>query len=593
MGETTLTILAVDDDAGDAELLRRGLERVDDLRFEFVHAASSRDALIALERRRVDVVFLDYLLGAESGSDVLERIRADGYDVPIVVLTGQGDPNAAAKLMRLGADDYLVKTDATPESLRQAVANARDSYRRRGVRRGPRVILVVDDDAGDAELLRQRLKAIPRLEFDFRHVFDSRAALDVLQGGEVDIVLLDYVLDLETGLDALHAIRDAGFLGPLIVVSGRGDEYAAINSMRAGADDFLVKQDLGTDELRRSIQFAESRYGERLAERSLEETDRKLQAIFDTAVDAIITIDETGAVESFNRSAERMFGYRRSEILGKNVRCIVPPPHQERHDDYIANYLRTGRASIIGVGREVEGLPKDGRTFPIHLSISEIKLRGKRLLTGILRDITAERRILDALQESNRQLEELNGELEALAAADGLTGLANRRSFDQRLESEWKRAAREQTEIALVMIDVDCFKAYNDSLGHLAGDDCLKAVATSLKASCRRPADLAARYGGEEFCLLLPHTESHGAVELADATRAAIKALALPHPGSSIGGQVTVSVGVATARPGSQTVPADLIAAADGALYRSKEDGRNRVTRADSPDRSEDDRSSA
>jgi diguanylate cyclase (GGDEF)-like protein len=180
--------------------------------------------------------------------------------------------------------------------------------------------------------------------------------------------------------------------------------------------------------------------------------------------------------------------------------------------------------------------------------------------------------------ERTRQLEEANRVLEGLSARDGLTGVANRRHFDEVLGREWRRAARERIPLSLILTDVDNFKLYNDHYGHLRGDDCLKAVAETLAGSLSRPGDLCARYGGEEFAMILPNTEEAGAMIVAEKLREAVEQRRLEHVRSPAAGHVTMSVGVATVRPVDDSAdPLSLVAAADAALYEAKEHGRNRT----------------
>lgn len=175
------------------------------------------------------------------------------------------------------------------------------------------------------------------------------------------------------------------------------------------------------------------------------------------------------------------------------------------------------------------------------------------------------------------QLEEMNRQLRILVRQDGLTGLGNRRHFDDTLGTEYRRAMRMGTPLTLIMVDVDRFKAFNDMYGHPAGDTCLQAVARALTASLRRPADLAARYGGEEFAVLLPSTDEAGALISAARIQEAMRAAALPHAGSE-GGFLSLSLGVAVLMPsGGGHGPAALVEAADTALYAAKRAGRNQV----------------
>jgi len=177
-----------------------------------------------------------------------------------------------------------------------------------------------------------------------------------------------------------------------------------------------------------------------------------------------------------------------------------------------------------------------------------------------------------------RELDTANQELKRLSASDGLTGIANRRFFDEHLSREWRRARRGSGEIAILMCDVDHFKAYNDTYGHQAGDDCLRQVAHKIRDSMERAADLAARYGGEEFVVLLPDTPIAGAHIVAEKLRQTIHALNLPHTGSAHQ-HVTLSIGIAAMAAGDQNTQQTLIEAADRALYRAKHAGRNLVCR--------------
>lgn len=167
--------------------------------------------------------------------------------------------------------------------------------------------------------------------------------------------------------------------------------------------------------------------------------------------------------------------------------------------------------------------------------------------------------------------------LRASALLDGLTGVANRRRFDEDLDLHWRHCQRDAQPLSLVLLDVDHFKAYNDRYGHLAGDQCLREVAKALSGCLRRPLDRIARYGGEEFACLLPNTECQGARNLAESMRQAILALAIEHAESSVAGQVTASFGVATQLPLPELPAETLLQAADRQLYLAKGAGRNRV----------------
>ena len=191
------------------------------------------------------------------------------------------------------------------------------------------------------------------------------------------------------------------------------------------------------------------------------------------------------------------------------------------------------------------------------------------VFTSLFHDIT---RLYRSSAESNLRLEQL-------ARLDGLTGIFNRRHFDATLRSEWGRALRDVRPLSLLMLDVDLFKQYNDEHGHLAGDDCLRAVGRCLGEGLRRPADVVTRYGGEEFAILLPDTDGAGSLRVAEMLRTAINTLRIPHPPSP-GGFLTASIGISTQIPGCESDPLVLVRLADVALYRAKSEGRNRIVAA-------------
>ena len=179
--------------------------------------------------------------------------------------------------------------------------------------------------------------------------------------------------------------------------------------------------------------------------------------------------------------------------------------------------------------------------------------------------------------ERTRELSEANRRLQQLSDCDGLTGIANRRKFDAVWEVEWQRAARQALPVAIAMIDVDHFKAFNDHYGHQAGDVCLQQVAQALAATAQRSSDLVARYGGEEFVVVLPNLSAQQSLHIAERLRAAVEDLGIAHVGNSAAPVVTISTGVAWRTPGLNDPSSELLAEADALLYQAKNQGRNRV----------------
>ena len=204
--------------------------------------------------------------------------------------------------------------------------------------------------------------------------------------------------------------------------------------------------------------------------------------------------------------------------------------------------------------------------------IARIRYHSAAYLSQIQRD-----EAYRALRKSQQDLMETNLELQRLTNVDGLTGLSNRRYFNEYIEAEWRQAIRTREPISLVMVDIDHFKLYNDTYGHLAGDEVLRTVAQTVMRSFRRPKDLAARFGGEEFVVILPHTARGDLRMLTERVVGAVEALSLPHSASPAGGKVTISAGAATSNPRTGDSFFALIEAADKALYEAKRTGRNRA----------------
>jgi len=321
---------------------------------------------------------------------------------------------------------------------------------------------------------------------------------------------------------------------------------------------------------------------------SVEQTESQLQTILNTVVDGIISTDINGTILTFNSGAERIFGYSAAEVIGQNVNALMPEQFRETHEKYLRNYRGASPKRIIGVSREVFGRRKDGSSFPLDIALGEANQGSQTVFTGIVRDITQRKlaeeelkRYRETLEEQVAQrtsaLERANRKLEQLAREDALTGIANRRVFDEALAQEFRRAKRNKKPLSLIICDIDYFKNYNDSYGHIAGDKCLQKVTQTIQNIFQRAGELVARYGGEEFAIILPLLEKDAALAAAENIRLAVWNLKIPHISSAISDQLSVSLGVASADGVSPFSIQQLISAADNALYTAKHNGRNRV----------------
>lgn len=292
----------------------------------------------------------------------------------------------------------------------------------------------------------------------------------------------------------------------------------------------------------------------------------KLRIIFNTGVDAqLITRLEDGFIIDVNDEFFMLTGYTKEEVVGSNTKGRILWLTTEDRKVF------TRELNAKGVCRNMEFVfrRKDGSQFNGAISARIINIHSVTHIISMVRDITQMKELVEQL-EIEKNTAQLN------AITDSLTGLFNRGYFDNTLRTEISRLARSNTALSLIMVDIDFFKNYNDTYGHLAGDKCIQMIATTLKASVERASDVVARYGGEEFILILPETDEAGAQMLGELIRRGIQDLAIPHQSSKAVNHVTVSVGITTTYPTQTTTPEHIIKYVDQALYQAKETGRNR-----------------
>lgn len=309
-----------------------------------------------------------------------------------------------------------------------------------------------------------------------------------------------------------------------------------------------------------SFLLAYTKEKERQARQAVVESDALTHDIVETAFDGIVMIDGEGVIHSFNPAACKMFGYREEEVLGRNISMLMLEPHRSLHDEYIQRYIETLEPHIIRKPRELEARHKDGTLFPIELCVGAKQIDDHWRFTAIIRDITERKQMASKLEE--------------MAMTDGLTGIYNQAYFKRRFAEEFKRAMRYDLLLSLMILDIDFFKKINDGYGHLAGDQFLSEFSNQLKRQVRE-IDILARYGGEEFIVLMPQTDLDGARILAERLRHTIEGMEVTFDEQAL--HSTVSIGVAAFQPALDRVPQALLKRADEALYRAKEQGRNRV----------------
>ncbi|MBN1531498.1 MAG: PAS domain S-box protein [Spirochaetes bacterium] len=286
-----------------------------------------------------------------------------------------------------------------------------------------------------------------------------------------------------------------------------------------------------------------------------------VHSLIDTIPNPIYYTDIDGMLIGCNSSFERFTGRPKIKILGRRVADITDAATAELHRRMDRELKEHPPRQVFETTLRDSGGTERYIQFFRGIFTTEGDIPAG--IIGVMLDITERKRNEDMLRE--------------LSLMDSLTGLGNRRNFEDMLAAEWSRAIRQGDPLSLIFIDIDYFKRYNDTLGHQEGDRCLATVAEAIKSSCHRGGDFPARYGGEEFVVLLPKVPPEGAMVVAERIRAAVIAMAIPHAASPVSGVVTISAGIATVYPSKEKNRYDLVFLADSALYRAKAGGRNRV----------------
>ncbi|MEG4333752.1 diguanylate cyclase [Microcoleus sp. AT9_A2] len=311
----------------------------------------------------------------------------------------------------------------------------------------------------------------------------------------------------------------------------------------------------------------------------LQESEERYRSVITSMTEGVVLQLADGQITTCNASAGRILGLTPEQLMGRTsidldwrtVHEDGSPFPCQQHPAMIT--LRTGKP----LSNVVMGIHKSDKTLT-WISINsqplfQMNQSQPYAVVTTFADITERKRAEEMLRHRAEQ-ERL------IATTDGLTQVANRRCFDERLPSEWHRLMQGKQQLSLIMLDVDYFKRYNDCYGHQAGDICLVKVASSAAQAVKRSSDLFARYGGEEFAAILPNTDADGAIAVAESIREAIRVLGIPHEQSNVSTIVTVSMGIATVIPTAETSPDELVALADRALYDAKRQGRDRYTSA-------------
>ena len=438
-------------------------------------------------------------------------------------------------------------------------------------------ILVVDDYIVNLDIMRNFLEDEG---FSVSAVTSGEAALEVIQHASPNLILLDIMMEGMDGLQTCRQLKAPESPAkdiPVIFVTAKTSASDIVEGFKLGAVDYITKPYKKEEVCARVRTHLQNQ----ALIKVLYEQREQFRVIVNNIAEALLIIAIDGSISFINPKAKSLFGYNvhNDELIDQSIELILATPFDTEYKQYFsgssANRMQVRK---IPYGkRQVSGKRKDSSTFDMDLSITEFLDESRYL--ALCRDVSLKRRSEQGEIHIDKQgfFESEIKQLLRILQTDTLTDIYNRRHFDDVLSEEWKRATRTETPVALIFLDVDYFKLYNDTYGHQTGDRCLQKVAQELSGTLKRATDLAARYGGEEFVALLPGTNEDEALSMANDIRANIEAMGIEHSQSSAGQNVTVSIGVTVARPNQLSKSSYLIESADKAMYLAKAAGRNQV----------------
>ncbi|WP_448379709.1 diguanylate cyclase domain-containing protein [Gloeomargarita sp.] len=473
-------------------------------------------------------------------------------------------------------------------------------------RQGAPLILVVDDERAIREVLQQEME---REGYRTLTATNGAEALELCHKHLPDMVLLDAVMPTLDGFRCCAEIRRRPECQdlPVLMITSLDDEESVAEAFAAGATDYIIKPSkqihwgVLRQRVRRLLQaYAAMRelHQRSAQERKLTQITAQVRRSLDLATILQTTVQEVQDLLQVEQVA--ICEVRETAHFTVEATSAGWPSVLHLAVGLPQAVVQEPQQGLVQVS-DGEAVPTDSwygalmRQFGMQAFLAVPVVLGERLwglLTAhhystprtwsphevnMLQQLTMQ--LASAIQQAQlyQQLEIANGELRRLAASDGLTQLSNRRRFDEYLAETWQRLLQKPAPLSLILADIDFFKSYNDTYGHVAGDECLQRVAQAIRQVVTGATGLVARYGGEEFGVILPDTPLAPAMTVAERMRVKVVQLRIPHANSPVHEYVTLSLGVSSMLPSPQTAPAQLVAAADQALYQAKQQGRNCV----------------
>jgi diguanylate cyclase (GGDEF)-like protein len=489
-------------------------------------------------------------------------------------------------------------------------------------------ILIVDDTPDNLRLLSNMLMS---QGYQVRKAINGKLALKAIQISQPDLVLLDINMPEINGYEVCKQLKLSENTRqiPVIFISALDETLDKVKAFEVGGVDYITKpfqlaevlarveNQLTIHKLQRQLYEQNSKLQLEIIER--QKIEEEIRFLFTTTQlisksidfdDALkVTLEQVCLAIGWDlgeawipnceiNKLEYSSGWYTSE---KNLEKFIEKSQslklsfndglpgriwksqkfewlEDISTESEASFKRQKNALDVGL-KTVFGIPilVNNRVLTILVFYKKELSQPESRLINLVNAVATQLASLIQLKRTEAALVKANQELERLATSDGLTGVANRRLFDEYLQLEWLQMFREQLPFSLILCDVDFFKLYNDTYGHLIGDFCLQQVATAIQNCVKRSADLVARYGGEEFAVILPNTDAKGAMKVAELIRQQVQALKISHVTSTVNEFVTLSLGVSSIIPNPDINPDLLIAITDKALYAAKQQGRNRI----------------
>ncbi|GGA13145.1 GGDEF domain-containing response regulator [Okeania sp. KiyG1] len=621
MEKQTINILLIEDDEDDFIAIDDILSEVGLPKISLVWKNTYEGGLAAIQTGEYDVCLLDYRLGEKDGIELLKAAIELNCQTPIIFITGQGDQELYLLAMKIGAADYLNKLEIREYTLERVI--------RYVIERNKNLIALKETQAKLQEA--QKIPHLGNWELDLktqeitwsdevlkifglsgtqkpptyteflqmfapesRKLWSENMALILKKTQkcecEYEIIRPDGTvkyLYTKTSLITNSNLESIKIFGTILDITKR--QLAELELKKIRKQEHLLS--LVIDRINQSLDLEE------ILETTVESVREFLQC--DRVIIYRFLPNSHGIVEKESLAPNCM------SLLGMTIvdPCFPNSNILERYKqgyfNIINNIDRSGKQQChVDMLRDFQ--VKANIVLPIlipnetenknQIDNSEINVWGLLIAhhcrenrqweiseTNLLRRLAAQTAIAIQQAQFYQRLEKLNQELKAIAYIDDLTGVFNRRHFEQKFKQEWRRLAREEAVISIIMLDIDYFKPYNDTYGHQQGDKCLQQIAIAIQAVVKRPGDFVARYGGEEFVVVLPNTPIEGALKVAENIRIEIEALKIPHQASATSQWVTSSLGVADSNCAKTSNPERLLKAADTALYNAKTSGRNRI----------------